>query len=254
MTISRIDLRGGLVTGLLLLAGLLSLPNAARAATLVADFNGDGLSDTATITAGSGVVTIAHGGSVGASQYVTFSDWLTFHAIETNGVAGQEIVATFADGRVFVIDDRARKTRNYNVWPDAGLYGQRILYLTELNGAAGSEILFIYAGGAVSVVDDRLHVVRMYNVPGFGFGGPVRYFMIADFNGTAGNEIMFSYVNGYSHVVDDRARAVRTYLYPTDGAAPAYANVDGVAGLEAIFSYGTTKVWVVDRTRSVSYH
>ncbi|MEQ1512012.1 MAG: hypothetical protein ABL934_04950 [Lysobacteraceae bacterium] len=241
------------LAGLLFATGLLGFSAASQAATIVGDFNGDGKNDTATFIAASGLVTIAHGGGVAASSYITFSNWLTFHSVNTNGIVGQELVATFANGYVFVIDDRVRTTRDYNVF-GTDFEGSRLLFFTELNGAAGTEILFIYPGGYVAIIDDRLRAVRDYNVFGVGFGGPTRYLKIAEFNGVAGNEIMFSYMSGYSAVVDDRLRTVRGYNYLSNGSAPTYTNVDGVAGLEAIFHYGASTIWLVDRTRSVSYH
>ncbi len=245
--------RNRFFVGLLFLIALVVLPIASQAATIVADFNGDGVNDTATITAGSGTVRIARGGGLGTGIYNTNADWLTFHSVNSNGVVGQELVATFANGLVSVIDDRAKAARIYNVYGTSGA-GQRILFFKELNGAAGTEILFVYANSLVSVVDDRLHAVRNYNVFGVGFGGPTRYFNLAEFNGVSGDEIMFSYMNGTSQVIDDRRRAVRTYNYFTNGAAPTYANVDGVAGLEAIFTYGAAKVRLTDRTGQVTYH
>ncbi|TXH77111.1 MAG: hypothetical protein E6Q88_02220 [Lysobacteraceae bacterium] len=239
--------------GVLSIAGGLSAAAACQAATITADFNGDGINDTATITAGSGTVKIVRGGGAGTTTYNTFSNWLTFHAINANGIAGQELVATFASGYVEIIDDRARTSRGYNVQGINSILGSRTLFFSELNGAAGTEILFIYAKGAVSIIDDRLHTIRDYNVFGVGFGGSTRYLQIAEFNGVAGNEIMFSYMSGTSMVVDDRLRTVRTYNYLTNGSAPTYANADGVAGLEAIFRFGGSTIWLVDRTRSLIY-
>lgn len=238
--------------GLLFLTTLMGLSAASHAAALIADFNGDGKNDTATITASSGTISIAHGGG-GVSTYYTFSNWLTIHAIETNGIAGKELIATYASGYVHVIDDRAKTARGYNVFGISSTLGSRTYFLTELNGTAGTEILFIYSKGHVAIIDDRLHAVRGYNVFGTGFGGPTRYFKIADFNGVPGNEIMFSYMSGTSEVVDDRRRTIRTYNYLSDGSAPTYANVDGVAGLEAIFRFHGSTIWLVDRTGALIY-
>lgn len=254
MKTSMLKIPGRFLAGLLFTASLLGLSATSQAATIVADFNGDGKSDTATITAASGSISIAHGGGGAVTRYNTVANWLTISALEANGVAGQELVATFANGYVFVVNDRNRTTRGYNVPGISSTLGARTLFFSELNGAAGNEILFIYSGGYVAVVDNRLNVVRGYNVFGVGFGGPTRYLRIAEFNGVAGNEIMFSYMSGASQVVDDRLRTVRTYNYLSDGSAPTYSNVDGVAGLEAIFHYGASTIWLVDRTRSVSYH
>lgn len=243
------DMHKSFVTGLLLAVGLLSGAAAAQAATITADFNGDGRADTATITAASGTISIAHGGG-GVTSYGVPANWLTISAVEVNGIAGAEFVVTYAGTTVWIVDDRARATRLYLV---DGLGSGRVVQFAEMNGAAGNEVALIYNSGNVWVIDDRARRTSLYHVPAVGSGGGPRYVRIAEFNGTAGNEIMFSYVDGTSYVVDERLRTTRAYFYITNGGAPSYANVDGVAGLEAVFNYTFGQVWIVDRTRSVLY-
>ncbi|MBP6751089.1 MAG: hypothetical protein KA144_15750 [Xanthomonadaceae bacterium] len=233
---------------LLLVASVLGAATS-QAATITADFNGDGRSDTATITAASGSISIAHGGG-GTTSYGLPANWLTISAVELNGTAGLELVASYAGTSVWVVDDRIRTTRLYLATP-AG--AGRVIYFSEMNGVAGNEVAFINNDGTIWVIDDRARKTRLYNVPAIGSGGGPRYVKIGEFNGTAGNEIMFSYVDGRSYVVDDRLHATRAYFYLSDGGPPTYANVDGVAGLEAIFNYTFGKIWVVDRTRKVVY-
>lgn len=240
---------GKFIAGLLLATGLLGFAAASQAATIVADFNGDGRSDTATITAASGSISIAHGGG-GTTSYGVPANWLTISAVEVNGIAGAEFVVTYAGTVVWIVDDRARATRLYLV--DA-LGSGRVVQFAEMNGVAGNEVALIYNNGNVWTINDRARTKNLYHVPAVGSGGGPRYVRTAEFNGTAGNEIMFSYADGTSYVVDDRLKATRAYFYITTGGAPTYANVDGVAGLEAIFNYTFGKVWIVDRTRSVLY-
>ncbi|NOT87981.1 MAG: hypothetical protein HOP03_07355 [Lysobacter sp.] len=237
------------LAGLLFAAGLLGLSVTSQAATIVADFNGDGKIDTATITAASGAISIARGGG-GTTSYSVPVNWLTISAVEANGVAGYEFVVTYAGTTVWIVDDRIRATRLYLATP-AG--AGRVIYFSEMNGVTGNEVTFINNDGTVWVIDDRARKTRLYNVPAIGSGGGPRYVKIAEFNGAVGNEIMFSYVDGTSYVVDDRLHATRAYFYFTNGGAPTYANVDGVAGLEAIFAYTFGPVWIVDRTRSILY-
>lgn len=284
----------GLLAALCVLAGLGGVSVAASAETISADFNGDGKTDTATLNSTYGTISIARGGG-GTTSYNTSAGWLSVSTAETNGVAGQEIVITFASGYnavvddrarttcsdivdpvgagrvvmfadvngtagvevafiydngiVMVVDDRARARRSYVVDP---IGGGRVVSVSDLNGSSGNEIAFIYDNGIVSVIDDRAKARRDYVVD--PIGSNTRYVKVAEFNGTAGNEIMFSYSNGYSEVVDDRLRTMRTYVHPTNGSAPTYANMDGVAGLEAVFTYAYGKVWLSDRARSVTYH
>ena len=249
MKISMFSIPERFLVGLLFAAGLLGLSVTSQAATIVADFNGDGKIDTATITAASGSISIARGGG-GTTSYGLPANWLTISAVELNGTAGLELVATYAGTTVWVVDDRIRATRLYLATP-AG--AGRVIYFSEMNGVAGNEVTFINNDGTVWVIDDRARKTRLYNVPAIGSGGGPRYVKLAEFNGTAGNEIMFSYVDGTSYVVDDRLHATRAYFYFTNGGAPTYANVDGVAGLEAIFAYTFGPVWIVDRTRKVVY-
>lgn len=248
-----LEIKGNVLAALLFVVGLLGATAACQAATIAGDFNGDGIADSAVFNAGSGVLNIVRGGGKGTGTYITMSTWITMTAIDTNGIGGLELVATFASGHVFVVDDRAKTSRGYNV-PAGSATNPRYAYFSELNGTAGAEALFVYGSGGVAVVDDRLHTVRSYNVFHTGFGGPTRWIKIGEFNGVAGNEVMFSYMSGTSQVLDDRARTVRTYNYQTDGSAPFYANVDGVAGLEAVFTTPAGwKVWLVDRTRQLIY-
>lgn len=241
-----------LFLGLLLLTCALGFSGNARATTISGDFNGDGILDSAVFKAGSGTFSIVRGGGKGTGTYNTFNNWITVTAIDTNGVGGVELIATNATGGVFVADDRARTSRSYNV-PGGSTTNPRYAYYYDLNGAAGAEALFVYGSGGVTIVDDRLHTVRNYNVYGNGFGGTTRWVRIADFDGVAGYEVMFSYMSGTSQVVDDRRRIVRTFNYLSDGSAPTYANVDGVAGLEGIFHFGTSTIWLVYRTGSILY-
>jgi hypothetical protein len=249
MKISMSKISERILAGLLFAAGLLGFPATSQAATIVADFNGDGKTDTATITAASGSISIVHGGG-GVTSYGVPANWLTISAVEVNGIAGLEFVVAYAGTSVWVVDDRARGARLYLATP-AG--AGRVIYFSEMNGVAGNEVAFINNDGTVWVIDDRARKTRLYNVPAIGSGGGPRYVKFAEFNGTAGNEIMFSYVDGTSYVVDDRLHATRAYFYFTNGGAPTYANVDGVAGLEAIFAYTFGPVWIVDRTRKVVY-
>lgn len=241
----------GKISGLLLVAGLLGFAANGQAATLTADFNGDGISDRATLTAASGVITIVRGGGRGTTTYYTSRNWMTASVSETNGIVGQELVFTFSSGYVDIIDDRARTSRDY-VTPDIRTVGgSRVLYLTDLNGVSGREVLFVYPNGALCLVDDRGRGVRCYAVHGVGFGGPRRYVYVGELNGVAGSEIIFSYMGGVSLVVDDRRRTIRDYAYLTSGGAPRYANVDGAPGLEAIFDYQGVASWIVDRIGEV---
>ncbi len=249
--ITRNIFRGIRASAVLLFVAL-GFASTAQATTIAGDFNGDGIADTLVFNAGSGTISIVRGGGKGTGTYNTFSNWITVTAIDTNGVGGLEVAVTFASGYVFIADDRARTSRGYNV-PGGSSTNPRYAYFYDLNGAAGAEALFVYGSGGVAIVDDRLHAVRNYNVYGNGFGGPTRWVKIGEFNGVAGNEVMFSYMSGTSQVLDDRLRTVRTYNYLSDGSAPTYANVDGVAGLEGIFHYFGSTIWVVDRTRSILY-
>ena len=76
-----------LTAGLFFLMSLIGLPVVSQAATITADFNGDGINDTATVTTGTGAILIARGGG-GTTSYVVGANWLNIYASETNGVAG----------------------------------------------------------------------------------------------------------------------------------------------------------------------
>lgn len=227
-----------------------------QAATITADFNGDGRDDTATVNDVSGAISIAHGGG-GVSNFWVPRNWLSMSACECNGIAGQELVVAYNDGEVSIIDDRVKDTRSYYADP-VGL--GRAMFFSNLNGAAGMEIALVYNNGNVDVIDDRARTLRYYLTQSIGRG---RVVSIAELNGAAGNEIAMIFNDGFVYVIDHRIGETRWYIVEAVGGVPRYqriGNFDGLPGNEIMFSHldgrtseGYSDV-VDDRSRKTRYY
>lgn len=247
---------GRMLSAWLLIAGLFGVSAAAQAETIVGDFNGDGKGDTAIVKDVSGDVSIVHGGG-GTSNYWLSRNWLTLTTCECNGVAGLELVATYNDGEVSIIDDRSKNTRSYYAAP---IGANRGVMFEELNGAPGMEVVLVYNDGEIDVIEDRTRTLRYYLTQPIGRG---RVVSVAELNGVPGNEIAAIFSDGTVYVIDHRAGQARYYFVEPVGNVPRYqriGNFDGVPGNEIMFSHlngrtseGYSDV-VDDRSRKTRYY
>ena len=257
------------------LLALLSMPGISHAATLYADTNGDGVTDTITSvgTSTSNYVQIYHP-NTGTTSYYNFGSGLTSFGLvgttDTNGLAGQEVVvrvtSTF-NSAIYVIDDAARTTRQYGF--GSGLASFTVVSITNnTNGIVGNEIIVrvdsssLIPTTALSVIDDRRAVKRQYN---FGTGlSSVIVVSITDTNGLVGDEIVVRLESSSLprdvaiQIIDDAKATTRQYNQSnnlTSFAVLGVRNYDGIAGAEVCYRASTSTYtyhqMIIDRTGSI---
>lgn len=259
----------------MLLLTLLSVSSVSQAATLYADTNGDGVTDTITsvATSANNYVQIYHP-NIGTTSYYNFGSGLTSFGMvgttDANGQVGQEVVirATSAfNSVIYTINDARQTTQRYDF--GSGLANFSVVGISNnTDGFAGNEIIVrTDSSGTIpttslSIIDDRRAVKRQYN---FGTGlSSVKVVSITDTNGLAGDEIVMQLESSSGirtiaiQIIDDAKATTRQYNQSsnlTSFTVLGVRNYDGLAGAEVCYRASTSTYtyyqMIIDRNGSV---
>jgi hypothetical protein len=248
---------------LLIVIGVLMLSEVSQGATLYADTNGDGVTDTITSgqsTSGAYFVKIYHPNNGTTTNY-NFAAGLTYFEVvgttDTAGIAGQEVIvradASGGGPSIYVIEDRNVTRRQYN-FSASGITAFGIVSISSnTDGRPGNEIIVYLSNSSypsIRIIDDARRITRQYD---FGIG--LVYFeitRITDTNGTGGVEIITRQdVNASTRairIIDDTSQSYRQYS--TNGqnfSILGIRNYDAVVGDEICYYVTSAYRMIVDR-------
>lgn len=190
--------------------------------TLKEDFNGDGCTDTATVSDKS--INIYHP-CKGTTNYYNFSDYIAINGVyDTDGESGKEIGVVNAP-YFEIIDDKEGRRRSYRLGNDWAINGNY-----DADGNDGDEIGIVMPNNLLFIVDKSAKTTsnflswRSWSING-------NY----DTDGDPGVELGIV-TDGYFSLYDLRDYRWRHYGIPGSYFINGAQNIDGKAGKEVLIN------------------
>lgn len=223
------------------------------AAVYYSDTDGDGYTET--VTTNTNNITIFHPRTNITSTYpLSVSSYAINKIIDTDGIAGNEIVVIYTDiygSGIRVINDKNQVVHQYQILATGTGGSFSINSVIDTDSIAGNDLVVIYAGAygsGIKVINDKNQVVHQYQILGAGASGSFAINKIIDTDGIAGNNIVVVYADAYGSgikVINDVNQVIHQYQILVAGAGGSFAinsiiDTEGILGNEIVVVYASS--------------